>query len=66
MAQNFAQLANFDQAELGTLHAIDKRSLVRMANREELSHYILDFAMETTKKVKQKETKLAQKKPSVW
>ena len=28
-----------------------------MANREELSHYILDFAMETSKKVKQKEIK---------
>ena len=28
-----------------------------MANREELSQYILDFAMETSKKVKQKEIK---------
>ena len=26
-----------------------------MANRQELSHYILDFAMETSNKVKQKD-----------
>ena len=48
---------NFFGIELLSNHCRNHNKNVEMANREELSHYNLDFAMETSKKVKQKEIK---------